>query len=582
MDELETARVARFELGQDDASDITGASDIGKDSTSSEDIGNDESLEDENPQFHPAFIQGKNRRVSVSDRVAGVVDMEKKKTMGNLQRSEIRTMSIPGIGIVNRWKNAVWKLARGLTESRGFEVTMALFIMANAVYIGIEVDFGDDDQQIWYVSELFFFSVFLGELLLRMMSYSLMKFIRNRWNLFDTALVGWSVVELFFLSFSQAGSQGRSSSDVSNLLGILRILRVFRLLRLLRFLKTLYLLVVGVGDALRSLVWANLLIFLVIYVFGIVMTKTLGASQNAKLEEEFGTLGRSMFTLFQVMTLDDWPSVARNAMNEMPWIVMIFILFLLVTTFSIMNVITAVIVESTLESAMTRDADIVKQREQELKAATKKILEVFQHADVDGDHTLTKEEFVQSCGTLEVQRYLEEVGVDPNQAANLFDILDVNEDSSLEMSEFVNGMLRSRGQARAQDVLAVQCLLWRNEKTIRERLQELCKKVKNRMFLLDRKVDQLAEDLETLSRLLHSQSASSRARPSFTRRKSGNSNDKVNESSRARSGSRSGTGSKGAAFLERQDSGHAKCVSPKFQARASVVRAMKSSDDGFG
>merc|ERR1719469_908273 len=157
-----------------------------------------------------------------------------------------------------------------------------------------------------------------------------------------------------------------------------------------------------------------------------------------------------MFTMFQVMTLEGWPTIARTAMEEEP---LSLLVFLVLTTFSIMNVIIAVIVESTMEQANNNRAEIVRRQEEELRKAGDKVAEVFQRTDADGNGQITKDEFLEALQRADVNDYLVEVGVDARQAENFFDILDFDGSGTLDAREFTSGVLRSRGQAQAKDVL---------------------------------------------------------------------------------------------------------------------------------
>ena len=62
--------------------------------------------------------------------------------------------------------------------------------------------------------------------------------------------------------------------------------------------------------------------------------------------EYFGTIGKSMFTLFQVMTLEAWVDIARTIMEVQPLAWIYFLSFILVSSFIVMNVIVGVIVNA--------------------------------------------------------------------------------------------------------------------------------------------------------------------------------------------------------------------------------------------
>eukprot|EP00913_Durusdinium_trenchii_P007369 g6928.t1 len=183
---------------------------------------------------------------------------------------------------------------------------------------------------------------------------------RNRynWNVFDFLLVVLSILDTFVLEYI-SGSTGSLSA-----LRVLRVLRVARVLRLLRFFRPLWLLVIGAVDAMRALLWAWVLISILIYIFAILLTRTVGfphMDTDADIEQYFGN------------------------------IVIVFVAFLLITTFSIMNMIVSVIVDSTLEAALDQKLQAMRDQEYQTTMAAVKVDEVFRRADGNGDGQITKE-----------------------------------------------------------------------------------------------------------------------------------------------------------------------------------------------
>merc|ERR1712139_292652 len=127
----------------------------------------------------------------------------------------------------------------------------------------------------------------------------------------------------------------------------------------------------------------------------------------------------------------------------------------------------------TLDQAVLQKDDITKKLETERRNSLEKIYEVFRIADADGNGELTKEEFINALGDPEVIKYLHQVEIDMRGAEGLFDILDYDESGSLDTAEFIEGCMRARGDAKAKDVLAVQCDLWRTQQWVRTELDKV-------------------------------------------------------------------------------------------------------------
>jgi voltage-gated sodium channel len=168
--------------------------------------------------------------------------------------------------------------------------------------------------------------VFVIELAAKLCAQGL-RFFRNPWNLFDTAIVGISL------------------APASEAFSVLRALRVLRLLRLVSVVPQMRLVVESVVRALPGLGSIALLLVLFFYIFAVMATRLFGAAHP----EAFGHLGSSMFTLFQIMTLEGWADIARRVMAGQPAAWLFFILFILLATFTVLNLFIAIIVNTMQE-----------------------------------------------------------------------------------------------------------------------------------------------------------------------------------------------------------------------------------------
>lgn len=390
------------------------------------------------------------------------------------------------------------------TRGALFNTVVSTAIFLNTVWLGIETDLHHPEQyenqslDPWTVVNYCFVFFFCVELLIRIYSRTWWPFIMDNWNKFDFLLVVLSILDTFVLEYISDGSGSLSA------LRVLRVLRVARVLRLLRFFRPLWLLVIGALDAMRALLWAWVLISILIYIFAILLTRTVGFPHkaDAEIDRYFGNILYSSFTLFQVMTLEGWPTVARKAMEFEPWTWMVFVAFLLITTFSIMNMIVSVIVDSTLEAALDQKLQAMRDQEYQTSMATVKVDEVFRRADGNGDGHITKEELMQALLKADVRLYLREVGIDITNAEFIFDVVDYDGSGKLEYKEFAMALVKARGEAKAQDVLALQCDLWRREYGLRQDLFRVCVKVDERLRAVDQAIELLQSDLQILDRAM--------------------------------------------------------------------------------
>ncbi|MBQ4132902.1 MAG: ion transporter [Desulfovibrionaceae bacterium] len=166
------------------------------------------------------------------------------------------------------------------------------------------------------------------------------RFFFDSWNIFDFLIVGISLI------------------PASGPLSILRALRILRVLRLITKLPRLRIIIESILHALPSIGWVSLLLAIVFYIFSVMCTSLFG---NA-FQEWFGSIGASMYTLFQMVTMESWSmGIARPVMEVYPMAWALFIPFLLVTAFVILNVFVGVIVSSMDEIHRRKEEGLLQQ-----------------------------------------------------------------------------------------------------------------------------------------------------------------------------------------------------------------------------
>ena len=172
-------------------------------------------------------------------------------------------------------------------------------------------------------------TVFVVELVVKLIAYRLRVFC-DGWNIFDFIIVDVSLVP---------AAQG---------LSVLRSLRILRVVapRLRRVVE-------GFITALPGMASVFLLMGNIFYIGSAMATKLFGAD----FPEWFGTLGRSAYSLFQIMTLESWSmGIVRPVMELFPYARMFFAPFIMVTTFAVVNLLVGLIASS-MQDAHSEEAD---------------------------------------------------------------------------------------------------------------------------------------------------------------------------------------------------------------------------------
>ena len=212
-----------------------------------------------------------------------------------------------------------------LVMAPSFQRVVIGLILLNAVTLGLETSASimESHGGLLYAVDKALLYLFTLELALRIYAFRA-RFFRDPWGIFD-----FLVVAIAWM-------------PATGPLSVLRALRVLRVLRLISVVPSLRNVVEAMLAALPGMGSIVLLMGLIFYVFAVMATKLFGATQ----EEAFGSLGASLFTLFQLMTLDDWANIVKPAMEENPYALVFFLPFIIVSTFVVLNLFIGVIVES--------------------------------------------------------------------------------------------------------------------------------------------------------------------------------------------------------------------------------------------
>ena len=181
-------------------------------------------------------------------------------------------------------------------------------------------------------------AIFVAEIALRLYVHRL-AFWRDPWSLFDFSVVAIALV------------------PAAGPFSVLRALRVLRVLRLLTMVPTMRRVVGALLAAIPGLGSIALVLLILYYVFAVIATNLFAAAYP----EFFGTIGRSLYTLFQIMTLESWSmGISRPVMEQFPYAWAFFIPFILVATFTMLNLFIAIIVNAMQSYSETEHQETVQ------------------------------------------------------------------------------------------------------------------------------------------------------------------------------------------------------------------------------
>lgn len=215
---------------------------------------------------------------------------------------------------------------RGFVERPAVRNAITVLIAINAVTLGLETSAtamaaaGDALR----LADRLIVSVFVIEVLAKIVAYG-RRFPRDPWNVFDFVVVAIGVMP--------------ASAEVA----VLRALRVLRVMRLVSVVPSMRRVVQALLSAIPGMGSILLLLGLIYYVSAVMATKLFADA----FPEWFGTIGASMYTLFQIMTLESWSmDLVRPIMDQYPYAWAFFVPFILITTFAVLNLFIAIIVNA--------------------------------------------------------------------------------------------------------------------------------------------------------------------------------------------------------------------------------------------
>jgi voltage-gated sodium channel len=214
------------------------------------------------------------------------------------------------------------RAGRWVESERVQHVIIALIII-NAITLGLETS-SRAMESIGGLLKLIdrtLLAIFVAEILVKLLAFRA-SFFRNPWNVFDFLVVGIALIP---------------SS------GPLTVLRVLRVLRLISLIPRFRFVVESLLRAVPGILSIAGLLAILFYVSAVMATGLFGDG----FPEWFGSIGASMYTLFQIMTLESWSmGIARPVIAVYPWAWAFFVPFILIATFTMLNLFIAIIVST--------------------------------------------------------------------------------------------------------------------------------------------------------------------------------------------------------------------------------------------
>jgi len=232
---------------------------------------------------------------------------------------------------VTKTLSTIQKLRRQcgtIINNHYLQLVMIVFILINALMMGVATfDFIKKNPiylNAFDKTDEAFLIIFSIELVMQCI-YHGHKLLFDGWLMFDLIIILMSWV------FKEVQ--------------IIRAFRIFRAFRLITRIKIMRNLILALVNVMPRMAAIGLMLGLIFYIFAVMFTQ-LYSEADPGGDVFFGNIGLTLLTLFQVMTLDGWASIARTMMKTSKSAWLTFFVFVIISGFVIVNLIIAVICDA--------------------------------------------------------------------------------------------------------------------------------------------------------------------------------------------------------------------------------------------
>ncbi|XP_020020573.2 cation channel sperm-associated protein 1 [Castor canadensis] len=251
-------------------------------------------------------------------------------------------------------------MMRTLTQSLGFESFIFVTVCLNTIMLVAQTFAEVEIRGEWnfLVLDCIFLCIYVLEALLKIIAQGV-EYFYDGWNNLDFFIMIMAVLDFVLLQLNSI-----SSSFYSH--GLFRILKVFKSMRALRALRVLRRLsiltslqeVTGtLAQTLPSIAAILILMFTCMFLFSVVLRALFRKSDPERFQSIFTTI----FTLFTLLTLDDWSLIYLDSRAQGAWyIIPILMVYIIIQYFIFLNLVIAVLVDN-FQMALLRGLEKVKQ-----------------------------------------------------------------------------------------------------------------------------------------------------------------------------------------------------------------------------
>jgi len=365
------------------------------------------------------------------------------------------------------------RLKSGLDYFAGFLVLMNSMVLLlqfemEGRTVGLTV--GLSDGPAWeqvipalQIVDIIFVFIFLVEWLIRI-SVERWQFVKDYANLFDTILVLGGLVDTY-INLAFVGETSASKSIVIlRLMRAMKSFRAIRMVRSLRFFRGLRVLVKACQCFLPSLCWSMVLLLMFMAMGALMLGNLLQSfvdDDDQDLDDRqwiwmhYGTAYRALYTFFEITFAGNWPTNTRPVLEKVNHgFAIFFVCYITLVVFAIIRVISAVFLKDTLDAAQNDAEALVVDKMHKKQEFMVKLEGIFKAIDDTGSGIISEERLTTILSNPKVAAYFQTMDIDVHEGRALFHVLN-NGEGGVSLDEFIDGILKCKGPARAIDQVAM-------------------------------------------------------------------------------------------------------------------------------
>ncbi|XP_032497115.1 cation channel sperm-associated protein 1 [Phocoena sinus] len=258
----------------------------------------------------------------------------------------------------------IWGLSRmlrKLTDSLAFEAFIVFIVCLNTIMLVAQTFAEVEVRGEWYFMALdsIFLCIYVVEAVLKIIALGL-KYFLDPWNNLDFFIMIMAVLEFILMQINSSSMRVVYNQSIFRIFKVfksLRALRAIRVLRRLSFLTSLQEVTGTLAQSLPSITAILILMFTCVFLFSVVLRALFRYSDPKRFQNIFTTI----FTLFTLLTLDDWSLIYLDSRAQGAWyIIPILMIYIIIQYFIFLNLVIAVLVDN-FQMALLKGLEKVKQ-----------------------------------------------------------------------------------------------------------------------------------------------------------------------------------------------------------------------------